>query len=325
MKDLYKILGVSEDADEATIKKAYRKLAKEFHPDVTGGDKKKTERFKEINEAYDVLGDKQKRAEYERLKHAPVRPDGMPEGFDPEIFARTFGGGARPGARGGVQFSGDFVDLGDIFSSLFGDQARGRGGGPRQAGGGDPFARVRARPSRGSDVLGTLDVTFPEAALGARRTVQTGSGGQVEVQVPPGVENGGRLRIAGQGAPAPQKNGVPGDLYLDIAVAPHRHLKRNGNDIELDLPVTVSEAALGAKVDVPTVEGPVTLSVPPGTSSGSRLRLRGRGVKRPDGTRGDQFVRTEIVVPKLRPEDGELRKLFEEIARRTASTPVRNF
>src|SRR3954470_15702690 len=151
MKDLYKTLGVPESADEATIKKTYRKLAKEFHPDVTGNDKKKTERFKEINEAYAVLGDKERRAEYERLKHAPVRPDGMPEGFDPEAFARTFGGG-RGGGGGGVHFSGDIEDLGDIFSTLFGDQARPRGG--SRGGGGDPFSRVRNRPSKGSDMLG---------------------------------------------------------------------------------------------------------------------------------------------------------------------------
>jgi DnaJ-class molecular chaperone len=326
MKDLYKTLGVAEDADEASIKKTYRKLAKEFHPDVTGGDKKKTERFKEINEAYAVLGDKQKRLEYDRLKHAPVRPDGMPEGFDPEAFARTFGGGfgaaGGRGARGGVQFSGDFVDLGDVFSTLFGDQVRGRGG---RAGGGDSAVHGRGRPSRGSDMLGSLDVTLAEAALGTRRTVQTGSGGEVEVQIPPGVESGGRLRVPGQGGPAPQKNGTPGDLFLDINVAPDEHLRRNGSDIELDLPVSVSEAALGAKVEVPTVEGRVTLSVPPGTSSGARLRLRGRGVKRSDGTRGDQFCRVEIVVPKLRPEDAEIRKLFEEIARRSAGTSVRSF
>src|SRR4029077_10976695 len=161
MKDLYKTLGVAENADEAAIKKAYRKLAKEFHPDVTGNDKKKTERFKEINEAYAVLGDAKKRAEYERLKHAPVRPDGMPEGFDPDAFARAFGG-ARPGG-GGVQFEGDFVDLGDIFSSLFGEQA-GRG----RAGGAQWSTRTRQRPARGADVLGTLEVTFTEAALGTR-------------------------------------------------------------------------------------------------------------------------------------------------------------
>src|SRR5204863_8426972 len=118
MKDLYKTLGVAENSDDAAIKKAYRKLAKEYHPDVTGNDKKKTERFKEINEAYAVLGDKEKRSEYERLRHAPVRPDGIPEGFDAEAFARTFGGGMR-GGRGGVNFGGD--DLGDLFSTLFGE------------------------------------------------------------------------------------------------------------------------------------------------------------------------------------------------------------
>jgi molecular chaperone DnaJ len=321
MKDLYKTLGVAEDADDAAIKKAYRKLAKEFHPDVTGGDKKKTERFKEINEAYGVLGDKQKRTEYDRLKNAPVRPDGMPEGFDADAFARTFGGGfGGRGGRGGAQYSGDFVDLGDIFSSLFGEQARGRGGR-----GADPFSQTRTRPSRGSDMLGSLDVSFNEAALGTRRTVRTGSGGEVDVQIPAGVESGGRLRVPGQGAPSPQKNGVAGDLFLDINVSPDRFLRRNGADIELDLPVSVAEAALGAKVDVTTVEGRVTLSVPPGTSSGARLRLRGRGIKKSDGTRGDQFCRVEVVVPRLGPDDGEIRKLFEEIGRRTAGTSVRSF
>ncbi|HVR61132.1 MAG TPA: DnaJ C-terminal domain-containing protein [Polyangia bacterium] len=324
MKDLYKTLGVPENADEATIKKTYRKLAKEFHPDVTGGDKKKTERFKEINEAYGVLGDAQKRAEYDRLKHAPVRPDGMPEGFDAEAFARAFGGQARAGAGGAggsVNFSGDFGDLGDIFSSLFGDAA----GGGRGRGGGDPFARVRQRPARGADMEGQLEVAFSEAALGTRRTVRVGSGKELEVAIPPGVDTGGRLRIAGQGAAAPGKGGVAGDLYLEIVVRPDPHLRRDGADIELDLPVTVSEAALGAKIGVPTVDGNVTVTVPPGTSSGARLRLRGRGAKKPDGTRGDQFCRVEVMVPKNATTDGELRRLFEEIARRTADAPVRNF
>src|SRR5258707_12066311 len=140
MKDLYKTLGVAENADEATIKKAYRKLAKEFHPDVTGDDKKKTERFKEINEAYAVLGDKEKRGEYERLRHAPVRPDGMPEGFDAVAFARTFGG--MRGGRGGVSFGGG-DDLGDLFSTLFADGG-GRAGSPVRGGAG-------GRPSGGAD------------------------------------------------------------------------------------------------------------------------------------------------------------------------------
>ena len=318
MKDLYKTLGVAEDADEATVKKAYRKLAKEYHPDVTGNDKKKTERFKEINEAYAVLGDKQKRAEYDRLKHAPVRPDGMPEGFDADAFARAFGGGGAGGRGASVQFGGDFVDLGDIFSSLFGDAQGARS--PFGGGG-----RVRQRQARGADMLGTLEVSFPEAALGTRRTVRTGTGTTVEVSVPPGVETGGRLRVPGQGQPAPGKGGAPGDLYLDLMVRPDRNLRRNGDDIELDLPVTVSEAVLGAKISVPTVEGPVTVTVPPGTSSGARLRLRGRGVKRPDGERGDQFCRVEIVAPKIKPDDAETRRLFEEIAKRTEQTPVRKF
>src|SRR6476620_3146734 len=302
MKDLYKTLGVAENADDASIKKAYRKLAKEYHPDVTGNDKKKTERFKEINEAYAVLGEPQKRKEYDRLKHAPMRPDGMPEGFDADAFARTFGG-ARATA-GGVEF-GDF-DVSDIFSSLFGGAGGGRA--TQSWGGG----RVRPRRARGADVIGQLPVTFAEAALGTKRTVRTGGGNTVEITVPPGVENGGRLRVPGKGAAAPSSGGVPGDLYLDLEVRPDTHLRRAGDDIELDLPVTISEAVLGAKVEVPTIEGPVTVTIPPGTSSGARLRLRGRGIKRSDGTRGDQIARVEIVAPKIKPEDAETRKLFEE-------------
>lgn len=314
MKDLYKTLGVAENADDASIKKAYRKLAKEFHPDVTGNDKKKTERFKEINEAYSVLGDAQKRKEYDRLKHAPVRPDGMPEGFDADAFAQTFGR-ARTSA-GGVEMNGDF-DIGDIFASLFG----GSGG----AGGFNPRGRGRARSNRGSDVIGRLEITLADAALGAKRTIRSGSGSTLDVNIPPGVETGGRLRVPGQGAPGPGKDGVPGDLYLEIEVRPDRLLRRNGSDVELDLPITFAEAALGAKIEVPTVEGRVTVSVPPGTSSGARLRLRGRGVKNPDGTRGDQLCRVEIVAPKIKPEDTETRKLVEELARRTATGDVRRF
>jgi DnaJ-class molecular chaperone len=309
MKDLYKTLGVPETADAATIKKTYRKLAKEFHPDVTGNDKKKTERFKEINEAYAVLGDKEKRAEYERLKRAPIRPDGMPEGFDAEAFARTFGGGGgMRGGRGSVSFEGE--DLGDLFSSLF----EGRG-----------FGGARARPPRGADVIGTLPLTFAEAALGTRRSVRAGGGSTVEVSVPAGVETGGRLRVPGHGQPAPGRVGVAGDLYLELEVRPDPHLTRNGSDVELALPVTFSEAALGTKVQVPTIEGPVTVTIPAGTSSGARLRLRAKGVKKADGTRGDQLVRVEIVTPKGVAEDPEARKLMEELARRTEQKSPRSF
>jgi DnaJ-class molecular chaperone len=320
MKDLYKTLGVPENADEATIKKAYRKLAKEYHPDVTNNDKKKTERFKEINEAYAVLGDKEKRAEYERLKHSPMRPDGMPEGFDAESFARTFGG-MRGGPGGGVRFGGggsgfESGDLGDLFASLF--EGRGRAQGFSGGGRGRP-------PARGADVIGTLPLTFGEAALGTRRSVRAGGGETVEVSVPPGVESGGRLRVPGHGAVAPGRGGAPGDLYLELEVRPDPHLTRSGSDVELSVPVTFSEAALGTKVEVPTVEGPVTVTIPPGTSSGARLRLRGRGVKKPDGSRGDQIVRVEIVAPKHAADDPETRKLFEELAHRTERGSPRKF
>jgi DnaJ-class molecular chaperone len=314
MKDLYKTLGVAESADEATIKKAYRKLAKDLHPDVTGDDKKKTERFKEINEAYAVIGDEQKRKEYDRLKRAPVRADGMPEGFDAEAFARTFGGRARATAGGG-EVGGDF-DMNDIFASLFGG-----GGGQNQ----NPWARGRTRPSRGADIGGRVEVSFAEAALGGKRSVRTGSGSTVEVTIPPGVESGGRLRLPGQGAAAPGRGGSAGDLYLEIEVRPDPNLRRQEADVELTLPVTLIEAALGAKVEVPTVEGPVTVSVPAGTSSGAKLRLRGRGIKNADGTRGDQLCRIEIVMPKIKADDAETRRLFEEIARRAPIPPPRKF
>jgi curved DNA-binding protein len=318
MKDLYKILGVEEGADADAIKKRYRALAKEYHPDATGGDKRKTERFKEINEAYGILGDEKKRQEYDRLKHAPVGADGMPQGFDADAFAQAFGGGGGfRGGGGGVHVSGDFSDLGDIFASLFG----GAGGNPWSGSGG---ARVRTRVPRGQDMVGRLEVSFAEAALGARRAVRSGTGPQLEVQVPPGVDTGGRLRVPGHGAPGP-KGGPPGDLHLEIVVTPDPHLRREEDDIQLDLPLSVAESILGTKVDVPTVDGSVRLTIPPGTSSGAKLRLRGKGIKRADGSRGDQMVHVQVVVPKVPPEDAETRRLVEELDRRTKGTKVRDF
>jgi DnaJ-class molecular chaperone len=319
MKDLYKILNVPEDASDDTIKKAYRKLAKENHPDATGGDKRKTERFKDIGEAYGVLGDKDKRAEYDRLKHAPVGADGMPQGFDADTFAQVFGGRGGPG---GVHVSSDFSgDFGDLFSSLFG-RGFGGGGGPRAG-------RAGTRVARGPDMVGTLEVSFREAALGTRRSIRAGGGNTIEVAVPPGVDTGGRLRLAGQGGPAPQKGGEPGDLHLEVRVLPDPHLRRSeegsGYDVELDLPLTVSEAALGTKIEVPTVETPVTVTIPAGTSSGAKLRLRGKGIKKSDGSRGDQICQIQIVVPKVASDDEEAQRRFAEIARYYQGKTVRNF
>ncbi len=316
MKDLYKTLGVDENTDADTIKKAYRKLAKQYHPDATGGDKKKTERFKEINEAYAVLSDDKKRREYDRLRSAPVGADGMPQGFDAESFAQTFGGGF---GNGNVHVGG-MGDIGDIFASLFG----GHGGAGRGFGGRSGFGG-RARGSvRGADMSGNLEVSFREAALGTRRTLRSGSGASVEVNVPPGAQTGAQLRVPGQGGPAP-KGGRPGDLYLDVVVHPDPHLRRSGDDVELTLPLTVGEACLGTQVDVPTVDGTVKLTVPPGTSSGARMRLRGKGIKRADGSRGDQFCRIEVAVPRIGQADGETRRLVEELERRTRPPSPRSF
>jgi curved DNA-binding protein len=305
MKDLYAILGVPEDADADTIKKAYRKLAKQNHPDATGGDKKKTERFKEIGDAYDVLSDAKKRREYDRMRQAPVGADGMPQGFDPDAFSQIFGDFR---ASGGPR-SGGFADFGDIFSTIFG--------------GGGPVRQARGR-GRGPDHEATLEVSFREAALGPRRTLRGGSGAPVAVNVPGGVESGARLRVRGQGGQAP-RNGRPGDLYLDVRVTPDAHLRRNGNDVELALPLTVAEACLGTQVDVPTVDGSVRLTVPAGTSSGARLRLRGKGVKRAGGARGDQICRVEIVVPRLDPKDDAGRAAVMELDQRTPAGKVRSF
>lgn len=320
MKDLYKILGVAENADDDAIKKAFRKLARENHPDATGGDKKKTERFKEVNDAYSILSDAQKRKEYDRLRHAPVGADGIPQGFDPDAFAQAFGGG---GGRGGFSFNGDADDLGDLFSTLFGGGGGrnpfARGGGPGQS------TRGAGRGARGADMVGTLELSFAEAALGTRRSIRTGNGQTVEVQVPGGVQSGGRLRVPRQGGAAPGGRGTPGDLHLEISVLPDPNLRREADDVELDLPVSIAEAVLGAKIDVPTVEGTVRVSVPPGTSSGAKLRLRGKGIRRSDGTRGDQICRVMVAVPKLASDDSESRKLVEQLDERTKGTRVRAF
>lgn len=306
MKDLYAILGISETADADTIKKAYRKLAKQNHPDATGGDKRKTERFKEIGDAYAVLSDTKKRQEYDRLRHAPVGADGMPQGFDPDAFSQIFGDFRGAGGQGG------FGDLGDLFSSIFG------------MGGGAATGHGRGRGSRGADMQANVEISLREAALGTRRSLRTGTGQSVEVNVPSGVETGARLRVPGQGGPA-ARGGRHGDLYLNIVVQPDPHLRRNGRDIELALPLTIGEAILGTQVDVPTVDGQVRLTVPPGTSSGAKLRLRGKGVKSPDGERGDQLCRIEIAVPKLDVADKSVRGMVEEIERRGRLGKVRSF
>jgi DnaJ-class molecular chaperone len=236
----------------------------------------------------------------------------MPQGFDADTFSQIFGDYRTGGHAGGRGAAGGFGDFGDLFSTLFG------GGGPAgQSGGG------RGR-GRGSDMQGAVEVSFREAALGTRRSLRAGSGQNVEVNVPAGVESGARLRVPGQGGPAPRQ-GRPGDLFLDITVLPDAHLRRSGRDIELTLPLTLAEACLGTQVDVPTVDGSVRLTIPAGTSSGAKLRLRGKGVKGADSARGDQFCRIEVIVPKLDPDDKESRRLVEELDRRAKTVKPRSF
>jgi curved DNA-binding protein len=289
-EDYYQVLGVSRTATAEQIRKAYRQLARENHPDVKKDDPQAKARFLEIQEAYDVLGDEQKRAQYDR-------------------FGKNFRqAGAGPTSGGWAQ--GQPVDLGDLFGGQFpfeelmGGFAGGRTG--RAAGG---SAAGRGGPGRrraGADVEAQLTIPFETAAVGGPVDVQIDRGGKVDtlsVKVPAGVADGQTMRLAGQGRPSPS-GGPPGDLRLTIHVAPHRLFRREGFDLVLDLPITPSEAVLGAKLEVPTLlEGPVLVTVPPGTSSGMKLRLRGKGVVDPQTkSPGDQYVVIKIVVPKTASE-----------------------
>ncbi|HEX9102930.1 MAG TPA: DnaJ C-terminal domain-containing protein, partial [Polyangia bacterium] len=298
-KDFYKTLGVTEKASADELKKAYRKLAKKYHPDVTGGDKAKEAKFKELTEAYETLGDEKKRAQYDELRHNPFAGGGMPGGG-----ARPPGGGFPGGAQG--------FDINDLFSQFGGRGAGGRvytyspGGGaegPDMGGLGDIFemfrgqqaggggARVRQQPRRGQDIVAKLEIDLPEAALGAEKSV-TVDGKQLKIKIPAGVTSGKTIRLAGQGEPAPGKGAQPGDLLIELAERPHTRFRRRVDspaDIEVEVPVPVDVAVLGGKAQVQTLEGTtVNLSIPPGSSSGRKLRLKEKGAMQPGGKpRGD--------------------------------------
>ena len=291
--DLYQRLGVARGAGEAEIKKAYRSLAKQLHPDRNKDNPKAAERFSQITQAYDLLSDADKRARYDR---GELDEDGNPKmsGFGGGGFGgaggNPFGGGGfRPGAGGRPNFEdAQTADLGDIFEGLF--NRGGAAGGP--AGGG--FGGARRPPAKGSDVGYRLNVPFTDAATLKDQRVTLSGARTIDVKLPAGLEDGAKIRLAGQGDPGPAG---PGDAIVTIQVAPHRFFRRDGDDVRLDLPVTLKEAVLGGKARVPTADGPVTLTVPPGSSSGKVLRLKGRGWTRRDGTRGDQLVTLAVDVP----------------------------
>ena len=291
--DLYQRLGIKRGASEAEVKKAYRSLAKQLHPDRNADNPQAAKRFGEITNAYDILSDKDKRARYDR---GEIDEDGNPKspfgsgGFGSGGFGGS-GAGSRPGAGGGFEgFPGGFdaagtADLSDLFEGLFGAAGARRGG---SFGG-----RTRA-PRKGGDVAYRLKVPFIDAATLKPQRVSLASGRTIDVKLPKGVENGTRIRLAGQGENGPAG---PGDAIVTIEIAPHPFYLREGQDIRLTLPVTLKEAVLGAKVRVPTPEGPVMLTVPKGSSSGKVLRLKGRGFTDKAGKRGDQLVVLHVDLP----------------------------
>lgn len=297
MADPYSILGVTRGASEKDIKSAYRKLAKELHPDRNADNPNAAERFSEVTRAYDLLSDKDKRARFDR---GEIDIDGNPTmgfgyGGGP---GGGFGGNSQRGFRadGFEGFGSEGIDLGDIFDGLFG----GRGGFGGNAGG----ARSRAAP-RGANVQYKLGVSLPDAATLAPQRITLADGKTIDLKLPAGVEDGTQMRLAGKGEPGPGGNG---DALVTIQLQPHSFFRRDGDNIRLDLPVSLDEAVNGAKVKVPTVEGAVMLTLAPGTSSGKTLRLKGKGFTRKDGSRGDQLVTIELQLPE---DDEDLARRLE--------------
>jgi curved DNA-binding protein len=298
-RDHYEVLGVSRDATDDQIKKAYRSLARKYHPDRNPGDKQAEASFKEVQDAYDVLSDKTKRAQFDRFGFAgPQAGHGGPGGFH-------FGGGGFPGNG---DFNVDPAQAQEIFSQIFGGMGGG-GANFAEAFGGRPTGKRGRRPRSEPQATPPVDVTIPfeTAVQGGTVTLRVGDR-TIDLKVPSGTEDGKVLRLAGQ-APG------GGDLHLRIRIEADPHFRREGNDIVVTVPVTLGEAVLGAKIDVPTVKGSkLSVKVPPGTSSGARLRLRGFGIGG-----GDQYLEFKIVVPPTLDEKSH--KLIEEFARLNPQEP----
>ncbi len=288
-RDYYEVLGVSKNASDDEIKKAYRKLAIKYHPDKNPGDKEAEAKFKEINEAHDVLSDKQKRARYDQFGHAGVGGAGG-----------GFGGGNPFGQSGNFNFNGQSFsfDFDDILGNIFG------------------FGGAR-RPRRGADYQTSVTLTFEEAIFGTTETIDI-DGKNTKIKIPAGIDDGMSIRLAGKGGPAPEGSTERGDLYVRIKVKPHKHLTREGAIILSEEHIDMVDAALGCEIDVETVDGSVTMKVPAGTQSGTPFKLSGHGVPmRADGDRGPHIVTVVVDTPKnLSKKQKELLEEFKKNKKR---------
>ena len=282
-QDPYTELGVSRSASADEVRRSFRKLAKEFHPDRNPGNAKSEERFKRVTAAFDILGDVEKRKKFDR---GEIDADGheVMRGYSGGGFG---GGGASHNGFGGAQFEG--VDLNDILGEVFGQRGGGRPGGF----GGQGFG---GQERRGSDVRARLEIDLEDAVQGGKKRISFTDGRMIDVNIPKGATDGQVLRLKGQGSPG--RNG-PGDAMIELVLKPHPVFRREGEGLVMDLPVSVPDAVLGAKLEAPTPDGPVTLTVPKGSNSGQSLRLKGRGLPDPrTGRRGDLLARIQIMLPE---------------------------
>lgn len=304
-KDYYKILGVNKSASEEEIKKAFRKMAMKYHPDHNEGDKQAEERFKEVNEAYAVLSDKEKRKQYDMFGS-----EGFQQRFSQEDIFRNF------------DFGQVFREFGFESEDLFGRIFGGAGGGRRPFGrgggyySGGPFGRAAQQPQKGSDLVMDMQVGFKEAVFGASKMASFNKGGGVErvtVKIPAGISTGKKLRIAGKGQQGAW-GGPPGDLLIKIIVAPHPIFERKGDDLTVSQEITLTQAVLGTKVEVPTLDDKtLSLKIPPGTQSHTQMRIKGHGVPHFNKKgRGDLYVKIIVLLPKSLTEEQE--ELFKQLA-----------
>lgn len=309
-KNLYDVLGVSKTASEAEIKSAYRKLARKYHPDLNKDNKEAAEKFKEVSAAYDIIGNKERRQKYDNNE---IDADGKPTGFGAGGFGgdggfySSYGAGGNPFGQG---FSGrghSGMNGGFDFSSIFGEDIF-----SQFAGGAQGFQGGARRPRKGEDIAYTMKISFLDAANGSEQKVFLG-GKNINVKVPAGTKDGQTLRLKGLGQPS-MNGGENGDVLITLNVQPHPYFRAEGNDIHIDLPITLKEAVLGAKITVPTLTGKVAVKVPPYSDSGEKLRLKGKGIKS-----GDEIITLKVVTSKTK--DSELEKVLEKLP----DTNIRSF